>query len=107
MYSMPGISLLTTDSSRAIVSFIPPKSALEAYTFLTVCVSDCLCVCPSISRVWSIAPILFEVGIPNSISGYTLGSWRVAFYFRVTVTLISGLNSRKIVSGAYLQYYLR
>ena len=67
-----------------------------------------LSVPPSVRRtlihVQSISPILFEVGIPNSMCGYTLGSRSVVYYFRVTVTLTSGLNSRKIMSGAYLQY---
>ena len=51
--------------------------------------------------------MLFEVGIPNSICGYTLGSQSVAYYYWVIVTLTSGLNSRKNESEAYLLYYLR
>ena len=58
-------------------------------------------VCPSLNRVWSIAPILFEVGILNLVCGYILGSLSVTYCFQVAVTLTSGLNSRKIVSGAY------
>ena len=75
---------------------------LGAYRFF-------LSVLPSLICVRSISPILFEVGIPNSMCGYTLGSRNVEYYFQVTVTLtlISGLNFRKKLSGAYLQYYLR
>ena len=65
-----------------------------------------LSIRPSLNCVRSISPILFEVGIPNSMCGYTLGSRSVAYYFQVTVILTSGLSSRKIVSGAYLQCYL-
>ena len=39
--------------------------------------------------------ILFDVGIPNSVCGYTLVPQRVLYYFQVTVTLTFGLNSRK------------
>ena len=63
-------------------------------------------VCSSLISVWSISPILFEVGIPNLICGYTLGSRSIAYYYWVIVTLASGHNSRKIESEAYLQYYL-
>ena len=38
--------------------------------------------------------------------GYTLESRSVTYYLRVTVTLTSGLSSKKIVSGAYILYYL-
>ena len=52
-------------------------------------------VCQSLIYVRSISPILFEVGIPNSFCECTLGSRSVTYYFRVTVTLTPGLNSRK------------
>ena len=39
--------------------------------------------------------MLFEVGIPNLMCGYTLGSWSVPYYFGNTVTLTSDRNSRK------------
>ena len=49
--------------------------------------------------------ILFEVGIPNLVSGCILG-WRSdAYHFWVTVTVTSDLVLRKIVSGAYPLYY--
>ena len=78
---------------------MPQKSALGAYFFFN-CPSVQASVCPSLIRVWSISPVLFKVGIPNSMCGYTLGSWSVPYYFRVTVTLTSGLYFRKVVSGA-------
>ena len=43
--------------------------------------------------VQSISPILFEVGIPNLVCGYTLGSGSVAHCLPDTVTFTSGLNS--------------
>ena len=48
--------------------------------------SLCICPCahPSLIHVRSISPISFEVGIPNLMCGYTLGSRSVAYYFRVT-----------------------
>ena len=58
-------------------------------------------------RVRCISPIFFEVGIPNLMCGCILGWRSVVYYFRVTVTLTSDLVYRKIVSGAYLLYYLR
>ena len=51
-----------------------------------------------------ISYIKFEIGIPTMMCGYTLG---VTYYFQVTLTLTSDLNSRKIVSRADLIYYLR
>ena len=62
-------------------------------------------VCPSVPlRVRCISPIFFEVGIPNLMCGCILGCRSVAYHFRVTVTLtlISDLVFRIIVSGAYL-----
>ena len=44
--------------------------------------------------------ILLEVGIPNLVCGYILGSPSVVYCFGVTVTLTYGLRSRKIVLGA-------
>ena len=49
--------------------------------------------------------ILFEVGIPPLVFGPTLRSWSVTYCFQVTLTT-SGLSSSKIVSVAYLLYYL-
>ena len=47
---------------------------------------------PSIPlRVRCISPIFFEVGIPNLVCGCILGWQRVAYHFRVTVTLTSDL----------------
>ena len=60
-----------------------------------------MCVRPSMSGAY---PILFAVGIPNSVCAYTLGSPSVAYFFRLTVTLTAGLSSRKIMSGAYVLY---
>ena len=61
------------------------------------------------NHVRSISPILFNAGIPSPVCCYTLGSRSITYYWRVTVTLTlnSGLNSRKIVCGAYLLYHLR
>ena len=39
--------------------------------------------------------------------GFICGPWRVAYCFRVTFILVSGLSSRNIISRAYLLYYLR
>ena len=66
-------------------------------------------VSPSRFRVRSISPIFFEVAIPNLVCGCILGWRSVAYHFRVTVTLTltSDLVFIKIVSGAYLLYYLR
>ena len=33
-------------------------------------------------RVWSIYPVLFEVGIPNLVCGFILGLWSGAYHFR-------------------------
>ena len=44
----------------------------------------------------SISPILYEIGIPNLVCGYTLGSQSFDFCFSVTMTLTSGLSSRKL-----------
>ena len=72
-------------------------------------VTNCLHV--TVTSVWpqkncvrSIAHILyiyklFEVGIPNLVFGYILGSRSVTFCFWVTVSLTSGLSSRKIVNS--------
>ena len=38
-------------------------------------------------RVLCISPVLFEVGIPNLMCGCILGWQRIAYHFRVTVTL--------------------
>ena len=93
--------------------FMPPKELWEAYSNRTVRPSVRQSVRPSVRpsrfRVRSISPIFFEVGIPNLVCGYILGWGSVAYHFRVTVTLTltSDLVFRKIVSGAYLLYYLR
>ena len=50
------------------------------------------------NSVRNISPILFEVGIPNLVCGYILGSQSVAYCLRVPVTLSSGLSSMKIMS---------
>ena len=42
------------------------------------------------------------VGIPNSVSDHTFGSRTVAYYLRVTLTLTSGLSSRRIVHISYI-----
>ena len=73
---------------------MPPKPTLRAYMVLN-CPSICAFVRPSLTHVRSISQILFEVEILNLVCGYTFGSWSVTYYLRVTVTLISGLNSRK------------
>ena len=80
-------------------NFMPQKLTLGAYSFLIVRV----CVRPSMSRAYS---ILFVVKIQNSVCAYTLGSPSVAYFFQLTVTLTSGLSSRKIMSGVYLLYHL-
>ena len=49
-----------------------------------------------VNGVRSVSPIYFEVGIPNLVCGYTLGSTSVTYCFVVTVTLTSGLSSKKI-----------
>ena len=54
--------------------------------------------------VWSISQILFEVGIPNLVCGYTLGLWSVAYCLWVTVTLTSGLNFRKSCLWGHLSH---
>ena len=82
-----------------IAFLMPPKELWEAYSNHTVR--------PSRFRVRSISPIFFEVEIPNLVCGYILGWQRVAYHFRVTLTLTSDLVFRIIVSGAYLLYYLR
>ena len=51
--------------------------------------------------------VLNEVGIPNLVCGYIFGFWSVTYCFRVTVTLTSGLSTRRIVPGAYLLYCFR
>ena len=58
-------------------------------------------------RVRCISPIFFEVGILNLMCGCILGWQSVGYHFQVTVTLTSDLVFRKLVSGAYLLYYLR
>ena len=77
---------------------MPPKELWEAYSNRTVRPS----VCPSRFRVRSISPIFFEVGIPNLVCGYILGTGSVAYHIRVTVTLTltSDLVFRIIVSEA-------
>ena len=67
-----------------------------------------LSICQSVPLpVWCISPIFFEVRIPNLMCGYILEWRRVAYHFRVTVTMTSDLVFRIIVSSAYLLYYLR
>ena len=39
---------------------------------------------------------------PHLICGYSLGSGIVTYYFRVTVTLTSGINSRKLSFEAFV-----
>ena len=38
-------------------------------------------------HVWSISPILFEVGIRNSVCGCIFGLWSFAYRFGLSVTL--------------------
>ena len=52
-----------------------------------------------------ISPILFELGIPNSVCGCILGWQSVIYQFWGHCDL--DLFSRIIMSGAYLIYYLR
>ena len=85
---------------RDITVFMPPKELWEAYSYRTVRPSVLL-------RVRCISPISFEVGISNLVCGCILGWRRVAYHFRVTVTLSSDQAFRIIVSGAYLLYFLR
>ena len=52
--------------------------------------------------VQSISPTLFEVGFTNLMCGYTFGLQSVTYCFRVTATLTSGLDSRKLcLLGAF------
>ena len=53
--------------------------------------------------VWCIPPIFFKVGIPYLVFGCIL-RWQCSKSFWVTVTLLSDLVSRIIVSWAYLFY---
>ena len=78
------------------------------YCFSGHCDLD-LCSRKVVSKAYLRFSILLEVDIPNKVCGYTLGVLSVtkSYYFWVTVTFTSDLNSRKIVSGAYLLYYLR
>ena len=63
----------------------------------------------------SISAILFEVGIPKLVCGYTSWSKSVAYYFWATVTLTFGLTSRKtypehisyIISGRNSEFSVR
>ena len=89
---------------------IPPGMFLcsqrEAYSNRTVCAT----FSPSVPLCLRyIIPKFFEVGIQNLVCGCILGWRSVAYHFWVIVTLIStsDLCFRKIVSGAYLSYYLR
>ena len=61
-----------------------------------------------VSRAY-ISPTFFEVGFPNLVCAYILGSWSVAYHCRVTVALIltSDLVFGIIVSGAYLLYFFK
>ena len=68
-----------------LLILMPPKSALGAYSFLTACLSQ---------------------SVPTN-RHLLATSENCRVLFRATVNLTSGLNSRKIVSRAYLQYYLR
>ena len=43
-------------------------------------------------RVWSISPILFEVGIRNSVCGCILGLWSFVYRFGLFVTLKQIIN---------------
>ena len=58
--------------------------------------------------VQSISPTLIKVGFCNSMCGCLFWSQNNVYCFLVTMkfTLISGLSSRKIVSGIYYLYYL-
>ena len=76
------------------------KLTLGAYSFLTVCESVFYSCLKHISYIIGDKKPIFDVlkhlGVPECL-----------VFFQVTVTLTSGLNSSKIVSRAYIQYYLR
>ena len=54
-----------------------------------------------------ISLMLFEIGIPIFVCECIFGWWSALYHLWVTVTLTSDVVFRKIVSGAYLLYYLR
>ena len=76
----------------------PCENVAKIIIFMSVHPCVHLSIHPSLIRVRSISPILFEVGIPNLMCEHTLGSRGIAYYFWVTLILTSGLIRVRSIS---------